>query len=86
VLDVGVHDDREVRDLLVFTEPRDGIEEGQADALLEHAAGEFVGNLEVEGARHDALRLDEADEPEELWSDAFVRRESAQNRFPNLRG
>jgi hypothetical protein len=45
VLDVGVHDDREVDDLLVFAQPRDGIEQGKTDALLEHPAGQLVRYL-----------------------------------------
>jgi hypothetical protein len=63
-LDLGVDHDREVGDLLVVAEARDGIEKRNPDALLEHAAGELVGHLEIQGASHDALRLDQVDEAE----------------------
>ena len=72
VLDLGVHDDREARDV-VAGDGREGGEEGQPDALLEHAARELVRHFEVEGARHDAARLDEVDEPVQLRRDALIR-------------
>ena len=71
--DLGVDDDREVRDLLVLVaQAGDRVEEGKSDALLEHAAGEFVRHLEIEGAGHDALGLDQADEAVQLRGDPLV--------------
>ena len=84
LLDLGIDDDREVDDLLVIARAGDRVEERQTDALLEHAARELVGHLKVEGARHDALGFDEADEARELRSDAVVRREPRQHGLPDL--
>ena len=63
---------------------RERIEQGNADALLEHAAGEFVGHLEVEGAGHNALRLDQVDEAVQLRSDAVVGAELGENGRPEI--
>ena len=64
--DLGVHDDREVGDLVLVVDGRQGVEEGHPDALLEHAAGEVVGHLEVEGSAEHALRFDQVDEAVQL--------------------
>ena len=65
-----------------LVEGADGVEEGDPAALLDHAAGELVRHLEVEGAGHDALGLDQAEEAVQLRGDAVVRLESVEHVLP----
>ena len=84
--DVRVHDDGEIGDGLVVAERDDGVEEREANALLEHATGEVVGHLEVERACHDAARYDEREEAFELGSDAVVGSQRLEHGFPEFLG
>lgn len=74
---VRVHRDGEVRDRVV-TDAGDGLGDRDAYPLLEHAAGQVVGDLEVQGAGEDALRFDQVEEPVELRRDAGVFAEDSE--------
>ena len=73
LLDFRIHHDREVLDVVVVVDSAERVQQGNPDALLEHAASQFVGNLEIESAGQHALRLNQVDEPVQLRSDAVVR-------------
>ena len=62
------------------------VEKGNADSLVEHAAGQFVGHLEVERAGHNALGLDQAEEAVQLRGDAIVGVQENQHGFPEFSG
>ena len=62
------------------------VEKGHADALLEHAAGELVGHLEIEGAGEHALGLDEVDESLQLRGDPIVGVQQSQHGVPEFSG
>ena len=57
---------------------------GPPDALFEHAPGEVVGHLEVEGAAEHALRLDQADEAVQLGGDAVVGGQTREHGPPEV--
>jgi hypothetical protein len=62
VLDLGVDHDRKVRDPVFPIDGAERIEKRNADALVEHAAGELVRNFEIQRAGEHTLWLDEVDE------------------------
>ncbi len=80
---VRVDRDREVGDRVV-TDAGDGLGDRDADALLEHPAGQVVRDLEVEGAGEDALRFDQVEEAVQLRGDAVVLGEEAQDGGPEV--
>ena len=86
MLELGIHDDAKFDDLVVLVERGERVEERDAHALLEHAAGEVVRNLEVEGAGHARPRLDEVEEAVQLGSDAVVAAELGSSTADQIPG
>ena len=82
--DVRVHHYREIRHGYAVAEISDRIEERNTDALLEHSAGEVVGNFEVQGSGHDPFGLDEAEKALELRGDAVIRPQAGEYRLPDI--
>ena len=56
----------------MLIDPREGLHDRRAHALVDLRGGQVVGDVEIEGAAHDALRDGETQEALQLRRDAVV--------------
>ncbi len=82
---VRVHDHTESRHALATAifGVCERLEDRRAHPLIDLRCGQLIGNIEVEGSTHDALRHREIEESFELRSDAIVPAHDLQCGSPN---